>query len=703
MGVSPEIGRTFSESDDRRGCGAEGSLAVLSHGFWQTHYGGDPDALGRTILLDGHPFTVIGVTPVRFFGLRVGQSFDVVLPICSEAVLRGTLSGLDERSFWWLEVMGRLKSGSTIDQAQASLRSMQTSIREATLPANWPEEYLRDYLKEPFTLTAGHAGVSQLRTRYSQALFVLMGVVALVLLLASTNIANLLLARAAARSKEIAVRLSLGASRSRLVRQLLIESSILGLLGAAAGIVVARWASQFLVYQLSTGTTRVFLDVSFDQRVLGFTAGVGLLTGLFFGIFPALRATGTAPIQTLREMSRSASATDVKMGLGRFLVAVQVGLSLVLLLGAALFIRSYSALTSLDPGFDRSNVLVVSVDVRGAGAAEDQRLPLFDRILEAVRAVPGVRAAATSALTPLSGAIWNHAIQVDGYESKSERDSIAYYNFVSADYFKTLGTLFVSGRDLNSQDTAKSPKVAIVNEALVKKFFGARDPIGAIYRIRQEQIWEDVQVMGVVRDAKYRNLRDPVPPTAYAPIAQMREPRPFVSLSIQGAGDPGSLRPSVVSAISGVHSDIALTFRTLQSQVSDSLVQERLMATLSALFGVLALLVAAVGLSGLVSYSVSRRRAEMGIRAALGASPGSLVRLVLRDVVWLTALGLILGAAAGLASGRFVSGLLYGLQPYDAATLVVSAALLGFIALVAGYVPARRAARVDPIESLRTE
>lgn len=701
LGIPAQIGRTFTAADDRRGCG-NAAPAVLSYGFWQSHFAGASNVLGQTIRLDGHPFTIAAVTPPSFFGLEVGRSFDVALPLCAEATLRGIESALDRRSSWWLTILGRLKSGSTIAQAEASLRSLQPSVREATIPPNWPPEYLAGYLKEPFSVVPSSTGTSMLRT-YRQALFALMAVVAVVLLVACANIANLMLSRATARAREIAVRSSLGASRMRLVRQLLVESILLGMMGGAAGILIAQWSSRLLVYQLSTGTSRIFLDLSPDGNVLGFTAAAGILTGILFGIVPALRATSGRPGETLRETQRGAAGRQ-RAGAERWLVSVQVGLSLMLLFGAVLFVRSYAALTSLDPGFDRSKVWIVTADLRRASSTAQQRLPLYDRIVEALRAIPGVRSAAFSVVTPISGTTWQLTVQVDGYKPRSERDSGVYYNFVSPNYFRTLGTPLITGRDFNDRDTATSPKVAIINEAMARKFYAGRNPVGLTYRTREEnKAWEPIEIVGVVRDAKYRNLRDPVPVTAYCPITQLTRLGPSVSFSVKASGHSDSLRSSIVEKVAEINKDIALTFRTFESQVSDSLVQERLMATLSALFGVLALAVAAVGLAGLVSYSVTRRRAEIGIRAALGATRGSLVRLVLRDIVWLAFIGFVVGTAGSLAAGRLVTALLYGLTPTDATTLAIAAAILGLVSVVAGYIPARHAARIDPMDCLRAE
>jgi predicted permease len=706
LGVRAIAGRTFGPADDHRGCGPDGPVAVVSAGFAQTEFGGPAAAVNKIVAVGGHTFTVVGVSPASFYGLDVGRKSDMILPMCSEAILRGAESQLDERSSWWLTIVGRLKPGQTIEQAEAAMRGMQPTVREATLPPNWPPEFLKEYLTQQFSLTLAPNGQSVLRLRYSQALYVLMAIAGLVLLVACANIANLLLARSSARGKEIAVRISLGASRARLMRQLLVESIALGVMGSVAGILVARWASRVLVSRLATGTTQPFLDLSLDWRVLTFTSVVGVGTGILFGVFPALRASRKAPAETLREMSRSVVRSEGRAGVSRSLVAVQVGLSLVLLVGAFLFIRSYDALSRLNAGFNTSNVLFINADIRRAVSADDQRLGFYQRLLETVQALPDVQKAAIAVLTPISGSTWNTSVQVDGFQPANPRDSSMFLNYVTPDYLAALGTDLMAGRSFTAADTATSPQVAIINETAARKFFGGQNPIGLTYRTRNgDGPWLPVEIVGLARDAKYRNLRDAVPPTAYLPFTQ-NSPAPGLSATfvakLRSEITPG-VRASIASAFAGVHSDISLTFRRFDSQVQDSLVQDRLMATLSTLFGILALTVAAVGLAGLVAYSINRRRGEIGIRAALGAEPRSLVWLVMRDVAALTVVGLIIGTLAAAAVTRYVAQMLYGLTPTDPLTMGLAVIVLAAVAILAGYIPARRAARIDPIECLRSE
>ncbi len=699
--VRAHAGRVLTAADDRRGCPG-GPGAVLSHGFWQRETGGARDAIGRPLRLDGQAFTVIGVAPPGFFGLDVGSDVDVYVPLCSEDLMRGPDSLLDHRQAWWLNVIGRLPEGRSREQAEAALRALQPSVRAATMPERGSPRDLEGYLKDPFTLVPAGSGLSFLRERYRHGLLALMAVAGLVLLAACANLANLMLARAVARGRELAVRTALGAPRARLVRQLLLESALLGLAGAVAGLLVARGAARLLVAQLSTTRNEVFLDLALDPRVLAFATAAGLLASLLFGTLPALRATGPAPVDALRDASRG-TAHASRAGAARFLVAAQVGLSCVIVSGSALFLRSYAHLAGLDPGFEREGVLIVGVDASRAGVAPEARAALHERTLAAFRAVPGVAAAAQSTVVPISGSTWRFRVRVPGEEAKPAGEDGAFYNFVTPGYFDTLGTRLLRGRDFAAADAAGAERVAIVNEALARKFFPGRDPVGLHYETEERGEWRPVRIVGLVEDARYQNLRDAAPPTAYAPLPQLARPMASISVSLRAAGEPLALREALVAAAARVDPGLSLTLRPFARMVDDSLVQERLVATVSSLFGGLGLLVAAVGLGGLVSYAVQSRRGELGVRAALGASPGSLVRLVLRDALVLVAFGLAAGGLASAWASRLAGSLLHGVSAGDPATLGAAMAVLAAVASAAGAWPARAAARVDPLECLRAE
>jgi putative ABC transport system permease protein len=705
LGVTAMLGRTFTAADDRRGGGPDGPVAVISYDFWQRRFGGRADAVGRSLTVDRIPFTIIGVTPPEFFGTDVGRRFDIAIPLGTEPLIRGRESSLDERSMWWLSIMLRLKPGQSLDEANAALRRIHPQVREATLPTRWRADHLKDYLKEGFALAPAATGSSFLRRRYQQPLTAIMVVVALVLLIACANITNLLLARATARRHELSVRVALCASRYRIARQLLAESLLLSGAGALIGLLVALWGSRLLVRQLSTSTDLVFLDLGIDWRMLGFTAAVAMATAVVFGVAPAMRGTRVQPGDALKEQGRSI-AGDRRFGLGNLLVVSQVALSLVLIVAAGLFVRTFSALARLDVGFDRHPVLVASVDAQRLQTEPPDRAALFDRLRAAAAAVPGVSSAAASAVTPVSGSTWQFGLEyVNGTPIPNVREARSVYvNLISPHWFRTYGTTLIAGRDFTDADNASAPNVVIVNEAFARKFTNGQNPIGA--RLREPAFPArpsvEREVVGYVRDAVYRSLREPVPPTMYVPIPQQAEPPPFVSVSVRAAGgNPALLTKSVAAALTGVHRDVAITFRPLAEQVDSALIQERIVALLSGFFGALALLLAGLGLYGVTSYAVTRRRTEIGIRMALGAAPGGVVRMVLGRVGVLVGLGVVAGTGISLWASTFVETLLYGLTPRDPVTLVAAAVVLATIGAIAGWLPARRAARIDPARVLR--
>jgi putative ABC transport system permease protein len=704
LGVGPLVGRTFTEADDVRGGGPDGPVAVISHTFWQRRFGGAADAIGTRLTLEGIPFTVVGVMPPGFFGPDVGRRFDVIVPVGMLTTIRPERT-FEQRDYWWLSVMVRLKAGQSVDQANDALRSLQPQIREATLPTHWPAVDLAQYLKAPLTLVPAATGNSSLRGRYERPLLTIMVVVVLVLLIACANIANLLLARATARRHEWSVRLALGASRWRLVRLLLTESLLLSAIGAGIGFLVARWGSQLLVAQLSTQTNTVFLDLSVDWRVLAFTTGTTVITALLFGVAPAYRAAGVAPMEAIKEQGRSTGTGASRLSLASALVVVQVALSVILVVAAALFLRTFTKLATLDVGFDHDRVLVVTMSAERAPIAPAQRMAVFERARQAVAALPGVHSAALSFVTPLSGHNWGNRLEVSGGVALDDSRRSALRNQVSAGFFETYGQRLVSGRVFTDRDRTGSPPVAVVNEAFARRFLNGANPIG--HTLRRYPVRADeapLEIVGMVGDAVYRRLRDPVPPTVYSSAAQSIDDLPTVEYNLNvrtAARSPALLTRSVADAIASVDKDLALTFRPLSDQISAALTQERIVAILAGFFGALALLLAGLGLYGVTSYAVSRRRTEIGIRMALGAAPAGVVQLVLSRVSMLVGLGVLIGAGISSWASQFVATLLYGLEPRDPATLVGSAAVLAAVGAIAGWLPARRASRIDPAVVLR--
>jgi putative ABC transport system permease protein len=705
LGVAPIIGRTFTADDDRRGSGPDGPVAVVSYGFWQREFAGEASVVGRSMSLDGHPFTVVGVTPREFFGATVGRAFDVALPLSNEAIIRGPESSLDRRSSWWLTFIARLAPGQTMAQAEARLRALQPQLREATMPQDWRPPDQERYITDPFGVLPASTGISFLRTRYSQPLYILLGIVGLVLAIACANMANLLLAQSIARRRELAVRLSLGAGRGQLVRQLLVESILLSLIGAGAGLLVAGWGSRALVAMISTRNAPVTLDLAMDWRVFGFTAAVGIVTGLLFGVAPALRGSALTPADALRDHSRGVVSGGGRLNLGHALVALQVALSFMLVFGSILFVRTLVGLTTQGMGFDSSRVLLATVDLRRTGADEAARWPMFERIRDAVAAVPGIDAAAASFVTPISGSSWNLRIIVPGYPG-SERDRNSLFNAVTKDYFHTLSTPLLVGRDISPSDVIGRPAAMVVNEAFAKKYFAGANPVGRTFildGVGPDRRPRPVEIVGLVADAKYRTLREDSQPTMYAAMAQQPQISSSVRMVIRTAGPPMHAREAVLAAIATVNKEVAVDLRTLGEDLDAATLQERLVASLSAFFGGLALLLAALGLYGVMSYSVTRRRNEIGIRVALGAEPRRVVRLVLGNVALITLAGLIIGAIASVSTGRFVNALLFRLSSSDTTMIVVTTITLSLAAAVAGYLPARRAAHIDPMKALREE
>jgi predicted permease len=709
LGVEAALGRTFTERDDQRGGGPDGPVAVISHRFWQQHFAGAVDVVGRSITLNRKPFTVIGVLPQGFHGPAIGRSYDVTVPIGTIELFKdGPESALDGRSHWWLEIVARLKPGETPDDATRGLRAVQPQIRAATLPDRWPAEALPRYLKDGLTFESAAAGPTYLQHQFRTPLVTLMVVVGIVLLVACANIANLLLARATTRRHELAMRRALGASAGRLFRQLLAESLLLSSAGALLGLLFAQWGSRLLTAQLSTFREVVALDTPLDWRVLAFTAGVAVATALVFGTAPALSASRVDPNDALKEQGRSL-AGERRRGLSAPLVVVQVALSLVLVVAAGLFVRTFAVLATMDPGFERQGLWLAEIDARRSTTRLEDRTALFERVRQAVTAVPGVKGASLSALTPLSNMGWNTAISMPHLQSMPEDERTVWFNALSPRFFETYQTRVVAGREFTPADRKGAPLVAVVNEAFARKYLEGRRAIGAVidvYPDKPGDPWPKYEIVGVVEDAAYRSLREPKPPTVYLSLMQSQDP--FIvgstNLSVRAAGagiTPAALTRGIVDAVARIDRSLSLTVRPLADQVNEQLINERIIAALSGFFGGLALLIAGIGLYGITAYAVGRRRTEIGIRMALGADGGRVLRLVLGRVGRLVAAGTALGILLSVWASRFVASLLYGIEGRDVVTLATATATLAVVAAVAAWLPARRAARIDPATVLR--
>ncbi len=699
--VSPLLGRLLTGKDDHLGCGSPG--AVISYAFWQREFGGDPGALGKQVSLDGHRLDIIGITPASFFGVEVGRSFDVAVPACAEPLINGENSHLAKRHHWWLAIIGRLKPGWTVKRAAAQVNAISAGVFGATVPPNYRADQAKYYTAYKLTAMPAGSGVSSLRERYQEPLFLLLGIAGLVLLTACSNLANLMLARGSAREREMAVRLAIGADRPRLIRQLLVESLILTLGGAVAGAFLAHFLTRYLVSFLSTGDNPLFIELAPDWRVLAFTAAVAILTCILFGLTPALRATQTPPAAAMKTAGRGLTADRQRFGLRRVLVVSQVALSLVLLVGALLFVRSLRNLLTLDAGFNRNGLLITGVDISRLGFKPARRAVLYRELLEDVRKTPGVEQAATADIVQISGDGWNDAIEILGH--RAEKRVIPWFDRVSAGYFRTMGTPLLAGRDFDARDAVSSPEVAIVNKEFCNKFLGKANPIGKQFRIlagpgEPQHLYE---IVGLVENSKYQSLRDDFKPIVFVAASQNKEPGLGTNILVRSIVPLGSLMPALRKTILRQNAGISFQFQAFKTQVEESLIRERLMATLSGFFGFLAAALATVGLYGVISYMVARRRGEIGIRIALGASRGEIIRLVIKEAVLLLLAGVIIGGVLAAATAQAATSLLYGLRPSDPATLALATLALSLVALLASILPALRAARVEPMVALREE
>jgi len=699
VGVGPLRGRVLGPGDDMPGCPSP--AVVLSERFWQRELGGRELSQGETIRIEGHPFEIAGVTPARFFGVEVGRAFDVALPICAENLIAES-PRTEKRSDWWLAAVGRLAPGWTLEKANAHLAAISPGIFKATLPENYDATDAKKYLSFKLAAKPAATGFSDLRDDYSDPLWLLLGISALVLLIACANIANLMVARASAREREIAVRLALGASRRRLIRQLLAESLVLAAAGAVCGAALAQALSRSLVSFLSTRETQWFVDMPLDLRLLGFMAGLAALTCVLFGLLPAVQASRTDPIEAMKTGGRGIAGAGARLSVRRFLVVSQVALSLVLLVGSLLFVRSLRNLLSLDAGFSRDHILDVVTDCTRLRVPRERRIEFRRELLERVRAVPGVAGAALTRIVPLAGAYWNEQISIVGTEV---RRKTANFNRVGPGYFRTMGTSLLAGRDFEDRDGPASEPVAIVTETFARKFLGGASPIGRSLQIDNQggDTVRRFQIVGLARDTKYEKLREDFTPIVYLSQAQDDEPSPWISIVVRSDLPLSTLLRSLSSSITGLSADIDINFRLFRDILRDGLLRDRLMASLSGFFGFLASLLAMIGLYGVVSFMVVRRRNEIGVRMALGATRKDILVLVLREAGTLLALGLAIGIVLAIGAARFARSLLFGLQPSDPATIALAAAGLAAVAAAASLLPAHRAATLDPVTALREE
>jgi putative ABC transport system permease protein len=704
LGVNALVGRTFSSEDDNAVCNAG---AVLSHAFWQREFAGDPAVLQRTIYVAGHNIPVIGVTPATFFGVQVGKRFDVALPLCADKLLATDQHGRAGVQFaWWLSVIGRLKPGWSIAQATANLHTLSPSIMEVTVPAMYDASTVKRFLKNRMMVKEAGTGMSPLREEYDRPLWLLMAITGLVLLIACANLANLLLARALVREREIAVRLALGASRFRVVRQLLSESLLLAFLGSASGILLAIGLSHALVVFITTADNPLYVDLTLDWRMLSFTMGLGVLTCLLFGLLPAWRSTEGQPVEAMRAGSRSVTAGRSQLGLRRLLVASQVALSLVLLFGALLFVRSLNNLLTIDPGFKPEGLLSVNFDFSKATVAntKERNKAVWREMYERLSVIPGVVTTAQVAMVPVGGNSWDGLVGPDATAASTSGKG-AYFNWIGPGYFKTMGTPMLAGRDFSDRDSGSSPKVAIVDETFARKLYGGANPVGRTFHMAADAGKAEpvIQIVGLVQKSKFGELREEPKALAFFPMGQNEDTNPAATFVLRVAGSPAGVMTGVKATISSMNQSTGIDFHPMAAQLANSLLRDRLMATLSAGFGLLAALLAALGLYGVIAYMVAQRRNEIGVRMALGADRTRVIRLVLKEALQLLGMGLAGGIVCALVAGKAAASILYGVRPNDIVSLGGASVLLAGISLVASYLPAKRAADFNPMTALRNE
>jgi predicted permease len=701
LGVQPALGRLLAPGDDN--APGETAVAVLSHAYWTSRFAADPNVLNGSLTINGHQFTIVGVAPRGFKGTTFPTAPHVFVPITMHPKMEPNRMPFDDRQSYWVYLFARLKPDVSIESARSQMDARYRAIlNEADVPLQkgmGPETLARFKAME-LVLEEGHRGQSRANSEAKAPLLILMGVTALVLFIACANIANLLLARAAGRAAEMAVRLSLGAGRAQLVGQLLLESCLLAVLGGAAGLLVARWTLDAIASMLPPEATSS-LTIAIDTPVLLFAGALSLGTGLLFGLYPALHSTKPDLVSTLKNQAGQPSGARAAARFRATLATVQIALSMALLVSAGLFVKSLVNISRVDLGLNAANLVTFSVSPELNAYTPERSRQLFERLEDALAALPGAASVTASRIPALANSNTTNDVSVQGFPAGPDTDTGASMNLIAPGYFRTMGIALIAGREFTRTDTVNAPQVAIVNEAFTRKFNLGRDAVGKRMGVGGPEL--DIEIVGLVRDAKYSQVKDPVPPQYFLPYRQSQRTG-TLTFYVRTGTNPEEFLPNVPRAVAALDPNLPIrNMRTMPEQVRQNVFMDRFISQLAAAFAALATLLAAVGLYGVLAYTVSQRTREIGLRMALGAAPGRVRAMVLKQVARMTIVGGTLGLAAAVYVGRLAESLLYELKGYDAIVLVSAATALALVAFAAGFIPALRASRVDPMLALRYE